>query len=42
MGKYLSKFYWSGILISVLIGWYIQDRENKSLEKRLDDLEKGS
>ena len=40
--EYLSTFFWAGIGISVVIGYWIQDRENKELEKRLDALEKSS
>ena len=37
--KYLTTFYWSGIIVSVLIGYWLQDRENKKLEKELKGLE---
>ena len=32
--------FWSGILVSIAIGYWLQDRENKRLELRLDKLEK--
>ena len=39
MGKHTNNLFWIGIIISVIIGWWIQNRENKKLEKKVESLE---
>lgn len=34
------NYFWGGIVVSVIISYFVQDRENKLLEKRIEDLER--
>jgi hypothetical protein len=39
MGSKTETYFWGGIVISVIIGWWIQNRKNTELEDQIQSLE---